>query len=103
MNYTKKDTATHTEIAFCGSFTFRDHDSFFEIISLIKSGQAKKIVFDLSDCDFIDSAALGMFVIAHDEASAKAVELAIRGVKGKVKEVMYAARFDSLYVFEDNA
>ena len=42
-----------------------------------------------------------MFVIAHDEASSHAVNLSIRGVKGKVKDVMYAARFDSLYVFEE--
>ncbi len=100
MNYTKKETEKITEITFNGSFTFRDHDSFFEIISYIKSTKVPKIVFDLSECDFIDSAALGMFVIAHDEASAKSVALSIRGVQGKVKEVMYAARFDSLYVFE---
>jgi polar amino acid transport system substrate-binding protein len=71
-----------------------------EIISLIKNGNVEKIVFDLTDCDFIDSAALGMFVIAHDEASSKAVRLSIKGAQGKVKEVMYAARFDSLYIFE---
>ncbi len=101
MNYTKKETPELTEITFNGSFTFRDHDSFFEIISYIKSTQVGKIVFDLTECDFIDSAALGMFVIAHDEASTKSIALSIRGVQGKVKEVMYAARFDSLYTFED--
>ena len=67
---------------------------------MIKNGNVEKIVFNLTDCDFIDSAALGMFVIAHDEASSKAVRLSIKGAQGKVKEVMYAARFDSLYIFE---
>ncbi|MBR6412948.1 MAG: STAS domain-containing protein [Alphaproteobacteria bacterium] len=101
MNYKTKDTKDGKEILISDSFTFRDHDTFFEIVSLIKSGQDKKIIFDMSDCDFIDSAALGMFVIAHDEASSKGVTLSIRGVKGKVKDVMYAARFDSLYTFEE--
>lgn len=100
MNYKSKDIAGGKEIIFSGSFTFRDHDTFFEIISLIKNGDLEKIVFDLTDCDFIDSAALGMFVIAHDEASSKSIRLSIKGVQGKVKEVMYAARFDSLYIFE---
>ncbi len=100
MNYKSIDIDGGKEIIFTGSFTFRDHDTFFEIISLIKNGDIEKIVFDLSDCDFIDSAALGMFVIAHDEASSKAVRLSIKGAQGKVKEVMYAARFDSLYIFE---
>lgn len=100
MNYKSIDIEGGKEIVFTGSFTFRDHDTFFEIISLIKNGNVEKIVFDLTDCDFIDSAALGMFVIAHDEASSKAVRLSIKGAQGKVKEVMYAARFDSLYIFE---
>ena len=101
MNYKTLETKDGKEIAISDSFTFRDHDTFFEIVSLIKSGQDKKIVFNMSECDFIDSAALGMFVIAHDEASSKGVELSIKGVKGKVKDVMYAARFDSLYTFEE--
>ena len=100
MNYKTIDIKDGKEVLISGSFTFRDHDTFFEIVSLIKSAQDKKIVFNMTDCDFIDSAALGMFVIAHDEASSKGVELSIKGVKGKVKDVMYAARFDSLYKFE---
>ena len=100
MNYKTIDIKDGKEILISGSFTFRDHDTFFEIVSLIKSAQDKKIVFNMADCDFIDSAALGMFVIAHDEASSKGVDLSIKGVKGKVKDVMYSARFDSLYKFE---
>ena len=101
MNYKTIDIKDGKEIQISGSFTFRDHDTFFEIVSLIKSAQEKKIVFDMTNCDFIDSAALGMFVIAHDEASSKGVSLSIKGVRGKVKDVMYAARFDSLYTFEN--
>lgn len=101
MNYKTINLKDGKEIVISGAFTFRDHDTFFEIISLIKSAQDKKIIFNLTDCDFIDSAALGMFVIAHDEASSKSVDLEIKGVQGKVKDVMYAARFDSLYTFID--
>lgn len=100
MNYKTVDIKDGKEIVISNSFTFRDHDTFFEIVSLIKNGQDKKIVFNMAGCDFIDSAALGMFVIAHDEASSKGVSLSIKGVQGKVKDVMYAARFDSLYTFE---
>lgn len=101
MNYKTVNTKDGKEILISGSFTFRDHDTFFEIISLIKTAQDKEIIFNMSECDFIDSAALGMFVIAHDEASSRSVDLVIKGVKGKVRDVMYAARFDSLYKFVD--
>ena len=100
MNYKTKEIAGGKELLFSGSFTFRDHDTFFEIISMIKNGGVEKIVFNLKDCDFIDSAALGMFVIAHDEASSNSIKLSIKDVQGKVKDVMYASRFDSLYTFE---
>lgn len=101
MHYKTTENAHGKEIRIRGSFTFRDHDDFFEIISLIKNATDKKITFNLSDCDFIDSAALGMFVIAHDEATSKNIRLGIKGAKGKVREIMYAARFDSLYEFDE--
>ena len=100
MNYKTIDIDGGKEILFSGSFTFRDHDTFFEIISMIKNTEIERMVFNLKDCDFIDSAALGMFVIAHDEASAKATNLFIKDARSNVKELMYAAKFDSLYHFE---
>ncbi len=101
MNYKTVNLKDGVEIQLSGSFTFRDHDTFFEVVSMIKTGYNKKMVFNFEDCDFLDSAALGMLVIAHDEAAAKEVALSIKGAKGKVKDVLYAARFDTLYDFED--
>ena len=49
----------------------------------------------------IDSAALGMFVIASDEASVKDISLFIRGAYGKVKDIMLSVLFDNFYTFED--
>lgn len=101
MEYKVNETPAGQEVVIEGSFTFRDHDRFFEVVSLIKNSKDKKLIFNLSKCDFIDSAALGMFVIASDEASAKDMTLIIKGAIGKVKDVMFAARFDNLYSFED--
>ncbi|MDD4520006.1 MAG: anti-sigma factor antagonist [Alphaproteobacteria bacterium] len=99
MDYKIEAVKSQKEVSLIGTFTFRDHDKFFEIISLIKKGRDKEIVFELSQCDFIDSAALGMFVIASDEASIHGTKLKIKGVQGRVKDVMFAARFDNLYEF----
>jgi len=101
MNYKTEDITDGKEVFISGSFTFRDHDTFFEIISLLKNGGCKKLIFNLSGCDFIDSAGLGMFVIAHDEAESKSIDLVIKGAQGKVRDVMLATRFDSLYTFEN--
>lgn len=100
MNYKTSNIKDGKEVLVSGSFTFRDHDTFFEIVAMIKTGYDKHIVLNMADCDFLDSAALGMLVIAHDEAVAKKVLLTIKGAQGKVKDVLYAARFDTLYDFE---
>ena len=42
MEYKINETPTGQEIAIEGSFTFRDHDRFFEVVSLIKSSKEKK-------------------------------------------------------------
>ncbi len=101
MNYKMANLKNGKEVLISGSFTFRDHDTFFEVVSMIKTGYEKRVVLNMSECEFLDSAALGMLVIAHDEAVAKKVNLVIKGVQGKVKDVLYAARFDTLYEFED--
>ena len=101
MNYKMTNLKNGKEVLISGSFTFRDHDTFFEVVSMIKTGYEKRVVLNMSECEFLDSAALGMLVIAHDEAVAKKVNLIIKGVQGKVKDVLYAARFDTLYEFED--
>ncbi|MDD3669166.1 MAG: STAS domain-containing protein [Alphaproteobacteria bacterium] len=104
MNYKVSDIKGKgggKEIVLCGTFTFRDHDTFFEIISLIKSGAEKKIVFNMAECSFVDSAACGLLAIAHDEAASRHVDLIIRGVKGQVRDMLLALRFDTLYKFEE--
>lgn len=101
MEYSIQEEASGTAIKIDGPFTIRDHDRFFEIVSLIKTTHVPKIIFDLTACTMIDSAALGMFVIASDEASIKDISLSIRGASGKVKDIMLSVLFDNFYTFED--
>ena len=83
-----------------GSWTFRDYEEYTKIINKIKTTSSKKFVIDLDECDFIDSAGLGMLVIANDEMIAKNIKPVIRNARGRLKDVFYAARFDTLYKFE---
>ena len=100
MYYETRDIVGGKEVILSDPFTFRDYEAFFEIISMIKENNHKRIVFDLSDCDFIDSAALGMFSIAYGEALKTETDLTIRGARDQVKELFDHTHFYRFYDFE---
>lgn len=91
----KKDYGINVKLY--DSFTFRDHDVFFEIIQYIKTNKPKVVVVNMIDCDFVDSAALGMLVILSDEMSFIYGKAVLVNLKGMVKDIVYAARFDMLF------
>lgn len=96
-----KETEKEVIASIIGSFTFRDYDECAEnIINKIKSTSIKRFVIDMDKCDFIDSAGLGMLVIANDEMRAKDMKPVLKNVRGMVNDILYAARFDTLYKIE---
>jgi anti-anti-sigma factor len=54
------------------------------------------MVIDLSKLEFIDSAGLGMLLIARDEAKKAGRNLTLRGPQGQVKRTFSATKFDTL-------
>ncbi len=76
------------EVILIGPFTFRDHDAFFEILSMIKEMPSGVIVFNLSRCEFLDSAAVGMLSMAQEQAFSQVLDFAIKGANEKVAELL---------------
>lgn len=97
-----KETEKEVIASIIGSFTFRDYDEYAEnIINKIKSTSIKRFVINMNKCDFIDSAGLGMLVIANDEMQARDMKPVLKNVHGMVNDVLYAARFNTLYKIEN--
>ena len=94
MKYTidKKDYGIIVNLS--DSFTFRDCEHFIEIVDYIKTNKPRVVVLNMKDCDFIDSAGLGMCLILDDEVHFIHGTTAIVNAFGKVQAVMYAARFN---------
>ena len=96
MNYTKNQTGTSCEVLIDGKFTFSDHSTFREIISLMKTG-ISSISLDLSKLEFVDSAALGMFLLAREEAGKNGVTVTLKNPQGQVKKMFSVSKFESLF------
>ncbi|MBN9542838.1 MAG: STAS domain-containing protein [Alphaproteobacteria bacterium] len=97
MEYKKiiKDSSCTIEVS--GKFTFNDHMEFKTILSLLKSENIKTLELNLSNLEFVDSAALGILLILKDEAEKHSIELILRSPKGQVQKMFEISKFYMLF------
>jgi len=84
-----------------GDFVFSDNPGFRAILKKIEDdATVQRIIFQMEKLDFIDSAALGMLLLAHDAAAKKKAKLILRGASFLVKKIFALAHFQRLFVIE---
>ncbi len=101
MEFTEYRDDGRYEIHMRGRFTFADHTYFLEILKHIGNAEFRDVRFDVSQLDFIDSAAMGMFLLALEEANKFHKSITLIGAKGQVKKMLHVARFEALFTMED--
>lgn len=100
MFYRVMNSQEGVEVSINDNFDYRDYDTFLEVINMIKSGKYnnKKFVLNLEECSFIDSVAMGMLVVAHDEADVKNVNISMLTTRDSdVEKRLLASYFHYLY------
>ncbi|MBF0562480.1 MAG: STAS domain-containing protein [Alphaproteobacteria bacterium] len=101
MEHKVHATSTGQEVIMHGRFTFADHENFRGVVQLLDDPSAKRFVFDLSGLEFVDSAGLGMLLIAREAAERKKLQLVLRGAQGQVRRMLDLGRFDALFTIQD--
>lgn len=100
MQYETSENAGVIEVKLHGRVTYSDHPSFRSVISMIKESAATKLVFDVADVEFIDSAGLGMLLMVRDTAAQKNAQVVLKGPKGQVQRIFASSKFDSLFTIQ---
>jgi len=77
--------------------TFSDLDGFREMISCMVENRSDHNVMDLTDVEFIDSAGLGMLLLARDEISKISSRLTLKSPQGQVQRMFDVARFEQMF------
>jgi anti-anti-sigma factor len=98
MRFEFKGSDAHVAIG--GDLTFTDHVSFREVADRLAGSKDKTIVVDVAKLDFIDSAGLGMLLIAREEARKANRVLVLRGATGQVKRMFGLTKFETLFTVE---
>lgn len=100
MEMTKILQQNTFEATLSGKFTFNDHSLFREVLEQMTNPEVHIIIVDLKKVTFVDSAALGMFLLANDEAKKSQKRFLLRGAGGQVKKMFDMARFETLFQME---
>ena len=58
-------------------------------------------MFDLTSLSSIDSAGLGMFMVAHNEGAANGWSLVLRGANGHVEALLKLGKFDRILTLQE--
>ncbi len=83
-----------------GRFVFASHREFNQAFDRALQADDQIIVIDVSSVSYIDSAALGMLLLARNRAQAVEKSITIRGASGTVLQVLQIANFARLFVLD---
>ena len=97
MEYSITKNEGSWNIAISGRFTFTDNTTFRSMLEDIGKENVGDLVIDVSHIEYIDSAALGMFLLLRDFAEKKHILLTLKGAQGQVKKIFDVSRFDQLF------
>lgn len=84
-------------VSLAGKFTFSDHLEFRNLLQQIADNNVTQVVLHMENVDFVDSAALGMLLLALDESEKHQKRLVISGAVGQVKKMFDMARFNTIF------
>ncbi|MCK5545970.1 MAG: STAS domain-containing protein [Rhodospirillaceae bacterium] len=96
MNIDIQDNHGTREIIVSGQMSFGDNVEFRSIVEGIKSDSLKTCKFNVKDLESIDSAGLGMLVLAKEVATEHGTEMIIQSPRGQVKKMLDITKFGEL-------
>jgi len=100
MNLATKVTDHDFEASLCGVLAFSDNAEFRKLLEQMKQSQADRWVLDLAGLSSVDSAGLGMFILAMELSKTRNASLVLRAPTGHVKNLIELSNMDQLIKVE---
>ncbi|WP_262689485.1 STAS domain-containing protein [Kordiimonas aestuarii] len=83
-------------VVFNGDITFSENVAFRQLLKDLSVKDLQSCVFDLSNVDMVDSAGLGMFLIAKEQADTGGWKLSVTGAQGHVASMLKLTKLSDL-------
>ncbi|CAK0759318.1 HptB-dependent secretion and biofilm anti anti-sigma factor [Azospirillaceae bacterium] len=101
MDYSIDAKDHEATVRLSGRLTFNDHAKLRALIREMSQNHARRQVLDLSSLEFVDSAGIGMLLIAREELVGQEKSLVLRQPVGQVKRVLSVAQLGKLISIEE--
>ena len=94
-------SANRAVVSLSGVLTFDELEQMTPLMAEMKSGSLEPVCFDLSGLTSIDSAGIGMLLMANDRIATDQTRFAIRGAQGVVAKSLQLARISEVLTVAD--
>lgn len=96
MDYATSSHDSHLLVKLSGVLTFDDHEKFKGVIRAILDSDQSQAEINLSEMTMIDSAGVGMLILANDKARKNSKSVRLSGIQGHVAKVLQLSKIDQL-------
>jgi len=96
MEYKIETNDKDARVVFSGDITFSENVSFRQLLKDLSEKNISSCVFDLSSVGMVDSAGLGMFLIAKEQADTSNWKLSVTGAQGHVASMLKLTKLSDL-------
>lgn len=100
MIYTKEQEGTTLKFNIKGKFVFSDHIEFKNIIQEMEREDVSGMRLNLGQVEFIDSAALGLLLMAKDKSDKLSKDIVLEQPNGQVAKMFTISKFDDIFRVE---
>lgn len=83
-----------------GRLTFAENSAFRRVVEALEHSGRDQVVFDLSRLDHIDSAGMGMLLVARDLAAAQGGAVTLANAEGQVARMLRLAKFGDFFTLD---
>ncbi|MFY0636642.1 STAS domain-containing protein [Maricaulis maris] len=96
MNREMTQTGSLTRVSFTGVWTMDEFEPNKAMLEQLESSEAKAVEYDLSAVPAIDSAGIGMLILANDRLGKAGIDFRISGAQGAVAQIFDVAKISEL-------
>ncbi|OLF81122.1 anti-anti-sigma factor [Maricaulis sp. W15] len=96
MDYRCETRGDRFLVSISGVLTFDDHEKFRQVVAEIADCAPATVELSLATTRMIDSAGIGMLLLANDKAGRCGKSLRLSGVTGHVAKVIELSKIDQL-------